>query len=92
MKFYFYENGEKIGPFEADKLIGFAVEGRISPKTIIETESGKALPASKVKGLFFESPNALPPSPPIFSQRAESGNSPWKERVSAFSRHNWPVN
>ena len=66
---YWYDNeGQRQGPISGGKLKGLAKTGRITPGTMIETESGKAVPAKKIQGLTFipaTSPDVTPvPSSP----------------------------
>ena len=52
--YYFDKNGLKKGPYSSESLIKLAGEGIVAPNTIVENESGKTAPASKVKGLPFQ--------------------------------------
>ena len=50
---YYYSKGQKHGPVSGGQLKGLAKNGKITPETVIETESGKIAQAGKVKGLTF---------------------------------------
>ena len=64
--YYTNEKGEKIS-VTGGQLKWLAKNGKITPETIVETESGKTAPAGKVKGLTFIAPGATaseaPPPP-----------------------------
>jgi len=51
--YYYDRNGEKQGPVTGGELKGLAKTGMIMPNTVVETENGETVPASKVKGLTF---------------------------------------
>jgi len=51
---YYYDgNGQKQGPVTGGQLKGLAKKGMISPGTMVESESGKVVLATKVGGLKF---------------------------------------
>jgi len=54
--YYYNENGEKVGPVKDSEFKQLVRQGAITPKTLIETESGQKAKAEKVKGLFPSSP------------------------------------
>ncbi|MCL2710505.1 MAG: M48 family metalloprotease [Planctomycetaceae bacterium] len=65
---FYYNNGQKLGPVSGGQLKGLAKTGLITPETIIETEEGKTAPARKIKGLTFAEtaqPKAVPVPPPM---------------------------
>jgi len=51
--FYYDNNGAKQGPVTDGQLKGLAKAGKITSGTAVENESGKTVPASRVKGLTF---------------------------------------
>lgn len=73
--FFYDENGYKIGPFDDATLKNLALDGTLTPDSIIETESGKKAKAQSIKGLTFVSfdlnsdyfvPPPLPTNPGSF--------------------------
>jgi hypothetical protein len=65
--YYYDTKGQKQGPITGGQLKGLAKTGQITPGTMVETEEGKTVPASKIKGLTFAEaapPQASPPPPP----------------------------
>jgi len=53
-RFWYYdEHGNKQGAFTVEQIRGFARQGIVAPKTILEAESGKTALAGQVKGLTF---------------------------------------
>ncbi|MBR0237370.1 MAG: SHOCT domain-containing protein [Thermoguttaceae bacterium] len=50
---YYTTTNEKQGPFSSAELKQLALNGVITPETIVETDSGKRAVAQKVKGLVF---------------------------------------
>jgi len=68
--YYYNESGEKI-EVTGGQLKGLAKTGQITPETIIETESGRTVPASKIQGLTFVPAS----SPELISSTQDSGTS-----------------
>ncbi len=61
MEFFYYKNGQRIGPIDTATLKELALNGTIAPDVPIECD-GKIYPARKVKGLEFpKDPAELPP-------------------------------
>lgn len=55
MPFYYYdEDGNKCGPFSRSRLKMLSESYAITPKTIIETESGQKGRADQIRGLFIK--------------------------------------
>jgi len=90
--FYFDANGQKHGPVSGGQLKGLAKAGRITPETVVETETGKTAPAGKVKGLTFIA--AEQPQPPPVAAKpsvvappapapATTEQDPWDWGISA---------
>lgn len=50
---YYTSTNEKQGPFSSAELKQLALNGVVTPETIVETDSGKRAVAQKVKGLVF---------------------------------------
>ena len=71
---YYDSNGQKQGPVSGGELKGLAKTGRISPGTMIEAESGKIVPAVKIKGLTFIAPETIlaEAAPPKSARPVES--------------------
>ena len=59
---YYYGNGKKNGTVTGGQLKWLAKNGKITPKTLLETEDGKSVFARQVKGLTFC--EAAPPDEP----------------------------
>ena len=68
--FYYDSNGEKQGAVSGGQLKWLAKNGKITPGTLIETESGQMVPAVKIKGLTFAVPESMP-SEPTLSESAQ---------------------
>ena len=73
MTWYFYPN--KIGPITSTALKELALQGKITPQTVIETEQGKLAKAENVRGLVFSSPENEEISP-IKPKSEPSSNLP----------------
>jgi len=64
---YYYDNdGQKQGAVTGGQLKWLAKNGKITPETEVETESGKSVLAGKIKGLTFAK-TAPPDKPATFS-------------------------
>lgn len=57
-KWFFYENNQKYGPVTDQQLQQFAMDGRITPETVVETEAGR-WPAKAIKGINFPADSPL---------------------------------
>ncbi len=81
--FFYDENGYRIGPLDDVTLKNLALDGTLSPDSIVETESGKKAKAESIKGLTFISHDLnsdyfVPPPLPVHAQNfasPASGNS-----------------
>lgn len=62
MDYYYYKDGEKIGPVHICEIDRLAGRGDITPETILEMESGRQLPASDVipPSTFGTNPSGIP--------------------------------
>lgn len=62
MGYYYYKDGEKIGPVDDHELGNLALWGDIAPDTIIEKEEGNQVPASEIflPFLFGTNPSGIP--------------------------------
>ena len=72
--FYYDSNGQKQGPVSGGELKGLAKTGKIIPGTMVEAESGKIVPAVKIKGLTFGEATQSEPSPFTASMPAVADN------------------
>lgn len=65
MRYYYYVDGQKVGPISSDEIREKVASGEIVRQTLIETEAGRQYKAKKITGLVFpEIPAAEPPRPP----------------------------
>jgi len=65
-RWYFGRDGEKLGPFSAQQLKGFATIGRLRPQDTVWKEGvEKGVLASRVRHLFAASTVAPPTAPPV---------------------------
>ena len=51
--YYYDKHAKKLGPYDFGQLRWLALTGVVTPKTFVESEKGKSLPAKNVKGLVF---------------------------------------
>ena len=61
MNWFYWNDGERIGPVSSTELKRLAQTGVVSPSTTVEDETGKSALAERVAGLFAAKP-ASPPS------------------------------
>ncbi|MDO5579721.1 MAG: hypothetical protein Q4G69_01165 [Planctomycetia bacterium] len=54
-RFYFYKNAKRVGPINSAQLRKLAMAGLINRDTVIETDTGRQVKASRVYGLAFKS-------------------------------------
>ena len=86
--FFYYKDGVKTGPVNAEYLKKLARDGVITSETIIEDERGRRVAASKVSGLFSNEPlqtfeTTIPPvPPPVYtpSENTPYENTPEKKK------------
>ncbi|GHT20807.1 hypothetical protein FACS189419_00630 [Planctomycetales bacterium] len=67
--YYFNKSGDKVGPIRGRELKQLALDGTVTPDTLIENEEGKQGKAGKVNGLTFPEPptpksTIVPPAEP----------------------------
>ncbi|MBR2694129.1 MAG: DUF4339 domain-containing protein [Thermoguttaceae bacterium] len=71
MDFFYFDADQRLGPVNAAQLKALALQGIITPDTVIEAGS-KTLPARKIKGLEFGSPAPPPVEEVPFDDPAEA--------------------
>ena len=59
MNWFYWNDGEKIGPISAAELKRLAQTGVVSPSTTVEDETGKSALAERVSGLFASPSSAV---------------------------------
>jgi len=75
--FYFDQTNQKQGPVSAQQLKELAVQGQITPETVVENEEGKSSQAGKIKGLTFS--NSTPEQPPQPPKENDIPSEPQQE-------------
>ena len=72
---YYTTTNEKQGPFSSAELKQLALNGVVTPETIVENDSGKRAVAQKVKGLVFMT-NRIEPDIFIESDSVQAQSQP----------------
>ncbi len=60
MNWFYFDGDERKGPISADELRRLAANGVLAPETVVQNESGAAVPARSVRGLFADRSSAAP--------------------------------
>lgn len=96
--FYYSTNGEKIGPITPTALKSLAMQGLITPETVIENGNGRSTVAGKVNGLTFPAtttniPNPFDsaPPPPVADNPFSSPASPFNSSPTGQSPFTQPA-
>ena len=97
--FYYTASGEKVGPITPAALKALAMQGVVTPETVIENGNGRSTVAAKVNGLTFPetataiapNPFSLAPSPPVSDNPFVNSPSPFKPSPTGQSLFTQPV-
>ncbi|MDR0327164.1 MAG: ankyrin repeat domain-containing protein [Planctomycetaceae bacterium] len=87
---YYNADGKKVGPVTGEQLKILALDGIISPRTIVETEEGKPRLAKDVEGLTFTESSTKPNRKPDSESAVKKKHAPIVKTSSPSSPSSTP--